>query len=109
MPDNGATQPPVAIVGVAALMPGTDDVDSFWATDCVTAFHNAVGRLAVHGVHVDLAALRPHRRPAPPPAVAGRPRLTMTVTGASYARPYPPAGGAAGLDRRPHSLRGELA
>src|SRR5262249_15908230 len=59
----------------------------------INALHNALGRLAVHGVAVDLAPLRPQQRPKPPSQADGK-RLTRTVTGASYGRPYPPVGGA---------------
>src|SRR5262249_58144827 len=36
------------------------------------------------------------QRPKPPPQADGK-RLTRTVTGASYGRPYPPVGGADAL------------
>ncbi len=58
---------------------------------------HALGRLAASGRRLDFAALwqgfrvpeDPHQRP--------RPKMTLSIRGSNYGRPYPPPGGAAEL------------
>src|ERR1700727_562827 len=53
----------------------------------VTAWHDAVGRLAVHGVPMDPAKLSPEWYPAPPVAA---PRMSVRINGTGYTPPPAP-------------------
>ena len=56
----------------------------------VTALHEALGRLAVAGVSVNVDALwAPYPPPASTPEVQ-KPRMTKMLSGANYGKPYPP-------------------
>jgi acyl transferase domain-containing protein len=61
----------------------------------VVALWRGLARLAAAGVAFDVSALLADR-PAPPKPAARSPHA-VTITGANYAKPYPPAGGAAAL------------
>jgi acyl transferase domain-containing protein len=52
--------------------------------DGVTAWHEAVGRLALRGVPMDLARLSRDRQPAPP---AAPPRMSVRINGTGYTPP----------------------
>ena len=52
--------------------------------DGVTAWHEAVGRLALRGVPMDLAKLSQDRQPAPP---AAEPRMSVRINGTGYTPP----------------------
>ena len=52
--------------------------------DGVTAWHEAVGRLALRGVPMDLAGLSQDRQPAPP---AAPPRMSVRINGTGYTPP----------------------
>jgi acyl transferase domain-containing protein/acyl carrier protein len=58
----------------------------------LTAFHEAMSRLAAHGVPFDIQALIGEEHSEP---LGERPRsgLTVELVGSNYARPYPPPGG----------------
>ena len=56
--------------------------------DGVTAWHEAVGRLALRGVPMDLARLSQDWHPAPPPAP---PRMSVRINGTGYTPPTAPA------------------
>jgi malonyl CoA-acyl carrier protein transacylase len=61
----------------------------------MTVLHRGLGRLAVAGVSLDLAALWDgYAASAPEP---DRPRMAVQILGANYGKPYPPPGGAAEL------------
>src|SRR6202041_2089895 len=55
--------------------------------DGVTAWHEAVGRLALGGVPMDLAGLSQHWQPAPP---AAPPRMSVRINGTGYTPPTAP-------------------
>ncbi|MEJ3745854.1 SDR family NAD(P)-dependent oxidoreductase [Actinomycetes bacterium KLBMP 9797] len=59
----------------------------------VTALHEALGRLAVHGIPLDLAALW-EECPPPVDTVDRGPRMIVKIDGGNYGRPYPPPDGA---------------
>nr|MBX2803673.1 acyltransferase domain-containing protein [Myxococcales bacterium] len=70
----------------------------------VTALFQALGRLCVAGVKLDLASLweaypaadNPHERTAP--------KLALAINGSNYEKPYPPPGGSAALPK-PNPVR----
>ncbi|MCM2256302.1 MAG: SDR family NAD(P)-dependent oxidoreductase [Vicinamibacteria bacterium] len=63
----------------------------------VTALWNGLARLAVAGVPLAFAKLwEGYRTPAPEPK---KPGLRLTLTGATYQKPYPPKGGSAALPK----------
>jgi acyl transferase domain-containing protein len=63
----------------------------------VTALWNGLARLAVAGVALKFDALwAGYRTPAPEPK---KPGLRLQLTGATYAKPYPPKGGTAALPK----------
>ncbi|MGW1084522.1 beta-ketoacyl synthase N-terminal-like domain-containing protein, partial [Kitasatospora sp. NPDC002522] len=64
--------------------------------DGLAAFHDALGRLAIKGVVLDLDSLWAHTTPAVPQP-ARRPGLSVTISGANYGKVYPPSAGAAAL------------
>ena len=72
----------------------------------VTSLWNALGALAVNGVPLDLARL--HEGVAAPrdPRLHPKAAHTMAVSGANYAKPYPPPGGTAALPK-PNPPRSE--
>lgn len=56
--------------------------------DGVTAWHEALARLAVRGVPMDLSGLSRHW--APPPRPPDRPRMSLPVNGTGYREPVVP-------------------
>ncbi|MEM1032878.1 MAG: beta-ketoacyl synthase N-terminal-like domain-containing protein [Myxococcota bacterium] len=63
----------------------------------ISAWHEALARLVVAGVPMDLSALwRRYARPEDP-REASAPKMTLGLTGTNYGKPYPPPGGAAAL------------
>ncbi|MBN2358776.1 MAG: SDR family NAD(P)-dependent oxidoreductase, partial [Deltaproteobacteria bacterium] len=63
----------------------------------VVSFFEAIGRLAVAGVALELAPLwREYRRAVDPRSVKA-PSLALQICGSNYGKPYPPPGGAAKL------------
>ncbi|WP_203918839.1 type I polyketide synthase, partial [Rugosimonospora africana] len=60
--------------------------------DGVTAWHEAVGRLAVHGVPVNLTKLSQDRSSATPKPGSGadRPRMSVRINGTGYSPPAAP-------------------
>jgi acyl transferase domain-containing protein len=60
----------------------------------VTALHEALARLAVHGVPVDFAALWNRHAPARKPARPNSP-ATVMINGTNFGKGYPPPEGAA--------------
>ena len=63
----------------------------------VTALWNGLARLVVAGVPLKFDALwAGYRTPAPEPK---KPGLRLQLTGATYAKPYPPKGGTAALPK----------
>ncbi|MFE5301369.1 SDR family NAD(P)-dependent oxidoreductase [Streptomyces sp. NPDC056632] len=78
--------------------------------DGVATFLEALGLLAVHGVELRLGALDGtgtgvdmnanmggEASQTPDGPAGNRPRLTRTISGTNFAKPYPPAGGTAAL------------
>ncbi|MEU8528854.1 SDR family oxidoreductase [Streptomyces sp. NPDC048629] len=66
--------------------------------DGVAAFLEALGVLAVNGVELKLGELDAAGQDVKATQAAeDRPRLTRTISGTNYGKPYPPAGGAAAL------------
>jgi malonyl CoA-acyl carrier protein transacylase len=63
----------------------------------VVSLWRGLGRLAAAGVALDVAALLADQ-PAPPKPAARSPHA-VEITGANYAKPYPPKGGAAALPK----------
>jgi acyl transferase domain-containing protein len=61
----------------------------------LTSLQIALGRLAVAGVAMDLGIL--WAAYAPPEKTAKEPAMAISVSGVSYGKPYPPAGGAKDL------------
>jgi acyl transferase domain-containing protein/NADP-dependent 3-hydroxy acid dehydrogenase YdfG len=59
--------------------------------DGVTAWHEAMARLAVRGVPMNLSGLSGHWRSAPPRPTrpADRPRMSLRVDGTGYGKPSP--------------------
>jgi malonyl CoA-acyl carrier protein transacylase len=63
----------------------------------VLALWNALGRMAVQGVRVDLGALLAGFKRPRDPRARKQPALSLRISGANYAKPYPPPGGASAL------------
>ncbi|HKN52352.1 MAG TPA: beta-ketoacyl synthase N-terminal-like domain-containing protein, partial [Amycolatopsis sp.] len=63
----------------------------------VTSLHEALGRLAVSGLAIDFAGLWAGFPLEKETSVPSKPKMTTTLTGTNYGKPYPPAAGAAGL------------
>ncbi|MFE2471210.1 beta-ketoacyl synthase N-terminal-like domain-containing protein, partial [Streptomyces mirabilis] len=64
--------------------------------DGVTSLNDALGRLALQGVAMDLQALWAHSAPGNP-LPSKQFGLSMTLTGTNYGKSYPPRGGTAAL------------
>ncbi|MGW4759076.1 beta-ketoacyl synthase N-terminal-like domain-containing protein, partial [Streptomyces chartreusis] len=64
--------------------------------DGVTSLNDALGKLALQGVAMDLQALWAHSAPGNP-LPSKQFGLSMTLTGSNYGKFYPPHGGAAAL------------
>jgi acyl transferase domain-containing protein len=67
-----------------------------------TGWWEAVGRLWVAGVPMELSRLWDGQPPvtapvSPPGGAGGRPALSVAISGVNHGRPYPPPGGAAAL------------
>ena len=65
--------------------------------DGLTSFNLALGQLVAEGVPMNLGALWTAFEPVEDPRTATQPKMTMRLTGANYAKPYPPPNGAAGV------------
>ena len=63
----------------------------------VTALNDAMGRMAVAGLSLDLAPLWAAYAPASDPRLAEKPAFTLSISGSNYGKPYPPPAGAADL------------
>ncbi len=63
----------------------------------LTTLNNAIARLCVAGVPLTLGALWQSHAPAADPHDATQPRLSLTINGSNYDKPYPPPGGSAAL------------
>ena len=74
--------------------------------DGVTAWHEAVGRLAVHGVPMDPAKLSRDWHPAAskPAPRADLPRMSVRISGAGYTAPAAPASAPKPVQAPPASL-----
>ncbi|QQC92398.1 type I polyketide synthase [Streptomyces alfalfae] len=59
----------------------------------VTAFHEALGRLAVAGVPLDFGALWAPFTPSLLNPPRSRSKMTTEISGTNHQRPYPPSGG----------------
>jgi acyl transferase domain-containing protein len=60
---------------------------------------HALGRLVAAGADLDVAALWEEYEVPSDPAARTRPKLTVSINGANYGKPYPPEGGASALPR----------
>ncbi len=65
----------------------------------VTSLWNALGALAVSGVPLDLARLSDGLAAPRDPRLHPKAAHSMAVSGANYAKPYPPPGGTAALPK----------
>jgi acyl transferase domain-containing protein/NADP-dependent 3-hydroxy acid dehydrogenase YdfG len=74
--------------------------------DGVTAWHEAVGRLAVHGAAMNPAKLSQDRHPAAskPAPPADRPRMSVRISGAGYTGPAAPASAPQPVQAPPASV-----
>jgi len=62
--------------------------------DGVTALWTALARLAAAGVAFDTSPLWEAWTPVEDPRTRPAPKMTITINGANYDKPYPPSGGA---------------
>lgn len=65
----------------------------------VSALHRGVARLAALGIPMNLAQLWATRRSPSDPRVELKPKLTLSIDGTSYGKPYPPKQGASALPK----------
>ena len=59
----------------------------------VTSFLKGLGRLVIAGLSPDFSYLWKDNGPISDPAKKKKPKMTVTLTGANYGKPYPPPGG----------------
>jgi acyl transferase domain-containing protein len=65
----------------------------------VTSLLNGIGQLAVAGCALDFEVLWAELAAPIDPRTVKQPAFTLSITGANYAKPYPPEGGAAALPK----------
>jgi len=66
-------------------------------TSGVRSFFEALGRLSVEGYSLDFASLWSEFAEPENPMDRVEPKLSISITGSNYGKPYPPLGGAAEL------------
>ncbi len=82
----------------------------------VTSFLKGLGRLVIAGLSPDFSYLWKDNGPISDPAKKKKPKMTVTLTGANYGKPYPPPGGIKdypkpnpprpeATDNEPHQLK----
>ena len=59
----------------------------------VTSFYKGLGKLVIAGLSPDFSYLWKDNGPISDPAKKKKPKMTVTLTGANYGKPYPPPGG----------------
>jgi len=65
----------------------------------ITSLWNALGRLVVNGVPVDISPLWKDYPPLTDPREKKKPKLTVPLMGCNYNKPYPPPGGLDALPK----------
>ncbi len=59
----------------------------------VTSFFKGLGKLVIAGISPDFSYLWKDNGPISDPAKKKKPKMTVTLTGTNYGKPYPPPGG----------------
>ncbi len=67
--------------------------------DGVTSLNNALAQMVATGLPLNLAALWERFEPVEDPRTAKKPKLTISIGGANYGKPYPPEEGASALPK----------